>query len=617
MPYEKVVVIGLDGLEPKIVEPMLANGELPNLAKLRASGGYSRCRTTFPAQTPVAWSSFATGVNPGGHGIYDFIRRDPRTYLPDLALNRYEQKSAFLPPTAVNLRHGTPVWELLTNAGVSSVVHRCPCTYPPDDIKGRMLSGMGVPDLRGGLGTATFYSSGEGVKAGESETVVPLKPDGRGVAKTVLIGPRDPKSGSDAQLEMTIEIDRAARKVTIKTDGKPKHLVVREAAWSDWLCIKFRMGMLQSVSGMVRFFLVRTEPVLELYASPINFDPASPMFPISHPWDYAAELARETGTFYTTGMVEDHGGLSNLRFDEGAYLDQCTQVLRERERMMLHELDRLDEGFFFTLFDTPDRLQHMFWRFREPDHPANNGDGTRDAEWSRAIEQHYQECDAIVGRAMERADDRTLFVVLSDHGFNSFQRGVHLNTWLHDNGFLALESGRAPTEEAGNFFKDVDWGRTKAYALGLGSLYLNLQGREAQGIVTASDADGVTRDVVAGLTGLRDVARGAVAVQGVVTRDQVYSGAYVAEAPDMVVNFAAGYRVSWATALGGLPHGHFEDNVERWGGDHIIDPALVPGVLFMNRPFAGERVSLLDLAPTVLSALGVPKGKAMEGAALI
>ncbi len=613
---KKVLVIGLDGMEPSIVEPMLERGELPNLARLRATGGYSRCQTTFPAQTPVAWSTFATGVNPGGHGIFDFIRRDPGTYLPDLALNRYEQKSAFLPPKAVNLRRGTPVWSVLSEAGVPSVVIRCPCTYPPDEFKGRMLAGMGVPDLRGGLGTATFYSSRVGVTPGESEHVEHIAPDGRDSAKARLVGPRNPKTRGDASVDLTFEIDRAGRRIVVKSDGQPKVLEVREGTWSDWLHLKFKLGMLQSVTGMVRFHLVRLEPHVEIYASPVNFEPGASMFPISHPWEYATELEREVGTFYTTGMVEDHTGLSNERFSESAYLDQCTQVLRERERMLLFELDRVKEGLLFCLFDTPDRLAHMFWRFREKGHPANhNGDDS--SEWAGAIEEHYRECDAIVGKVMARADDQTLLIVLSDHGFSSFQRGVHLNTWLHDNGFLALQPGAEPGEGAGDFFKHVDWAGTKAYALGLGSIYLNVRGREAQGIVSPDDLSSVSASIAAGLTGLRDEARGADAVRAVVTRDAVYSGAYAADSPDLIACFAAGYRVSWATALGGVPRGYVEDNVKRWGGDHIIDPALVPGVLFMNRAFDGARASLLDLAPTILAALGVPKGGAMEGTSLL
>jgi predicted AlkP superfamily phosphohydrolase/phosphomutase len=189
---DKVIVIGLDGLEPSIVAPLLAAGELPNLAKLGAQGGFATVATTNPAQTPVAWSTFATGVNPGRHGVFDFLRREPGTYFPDIGLNRYEQKNAFLPPKVVNLRRGVPVWQRLTEAGVSSTIVRCPCAYPPDPVRGRMLSGMGVPDLRGGFGASTFYTSDPGASPGESEHLVAIRPDECGVAATHLIGPRHP-----------------------------------------------------------------------------------------------------------------------------------------------------------------------------------------------------------------------------------------------------------------------------------------------------------------------------------------------------------------------------------------------------------------------------------------
>jgi predicted AlkP superfamily phosphohydrolase/phosphomutase len=296
--------------------------------------------------------------------------------------------------------------------------------------------------------------------------------------------------------------------------------------------------------------------------------------------------------------------------------------MAERERMMLYELSRFREGLFYCLFDTPDRLQHMFWRFREPEHPANAANplpasGADRRELARAIEEHYRQCDTVVGTALAHADDRTLFMVLSDHGMNSFQRGLHLNTWLYDNGFLAFKDGIAPGEEAGDFLRAVDWSRTRAYALGLGSIYLNLAGREAHGIVRPDDADGVKAEIVRGLTGLRDPERGAVAVRSVATREEVFSGAYADESPDLMINFSAGYRVSWGTPLGGAPGGLFEDNTKRWGADHAIDPALVPGVLFMSRPFDAAVPSLADLAPTILAAFGVPAAPAMEGRSLL
>jgi predicted AlkP superfamily phosphohydrolase/phosphomutase len=612
---KKVIIIGLDGFEPKIVERMLEAGDLPNLAKLREQGGYSRIRTTYPAQTPVAWSTFATGTNPGRHGIFDFIRRDPKTYLPDLSMNRYEQKNAYLPPKAVNLRRGTPLWQLLSAAGISSSVVRCPCTYPPDDIQGRMLSGMGVPDLRGGLGTSTFYTSDKTVKTGESESVLNIKAEPDGTIRTYIIGPRNPKTRSDLRFDITVQIDISAKRVTVFSEGQPKALEIREGEWSDWLKVKFKLGMLQSIKGMVRFYLVQTDPVFELYAAPVNFDPEAPLFPISSPPEYAKELTREVGTYYTTGMVEDHGGLNNERFDEHAYLEQCEAVLREREQMMHYELDRLKEGFFFCLFDTPDRIQHMFWRFGEHDHPANRVKPSKDL--AHVIDEHYRACDRVVGEAMQYADDQTLCITLSDHGMNSFQRGVHLNTWLHSNGLLSLRNGTRPGDEAGDFFHSVDWDRTKAYAVGLGGIYLNLKGRERQGIVEPGEAEGLKASIAEGLTDLRDAALGRVAIRSIVTREQVYTGPFVDEAPDLLVNFSEGYRVSWTTALGGIPEGHFEDNVKKWGGDHIIDPSLVPGVLFMNRAFRENQASLLDMAPTILEALGAPPGEAMEGKSLL
>jgi predicted AlkP superfamily phosphohydrolase/phosphomutase len=611
---KKVIVIGLDGFEPKLVEPLLTTGELPNLAKLKQQGGFSRVQTTYPAQTPVAWSTFATSTNPGGHGIFDFIRRDPKTYLPDISMNRYEKRNAYLPPKAVNLRRGVPFWELLSKAGVSSSIVRFPCTYPPDNIRGRMLAGMGVPDLRGGLGTSTFYTSNDEVQAQESENVLTVHPDGSGTLKTHIIGPRNPKNASDLKFEITVKIDSANRKVTIFSDGQPKALEVREGQWSEWLKVKFEVGLLQSVKGMVRFHLVQISPVFELYASPVNFDPDAPLFPISSPPEYARQLAKEIGTFYTTGMVEDHGGLNNGRFGEEAYLVQCEEALRERERMMIHELDRLKEGFFFCLFDTPDRVQHMFWRFGDQ-HPG--ADSPVKPEIHRAIEEHYRLCDQVVGQALQRADDETLVMVLSDHGMNSFQRGVNLNAWLRDNGLLYLKNGQQASEEGADFFRDVDWSRTKAYALGLSGIYLNLKGREEQGVVGLDEAQAVKDSIVNGLTNLPDPEKGKQAVTKVMKREQVYEGAYASESPDLMVNFAAGYRVSWSTALGGVPAPLFEDNCKKWAGDHIIDPHLVPGVLFMNRRFRGEAPRLLDMAPTILDALNVPKGEAMEGGSLL
>jgi predicted AlkP superfamily phosphohydrolase/phosphomutase len=367
---------------------------------------------------------------------------------------------------------------------------------------------------------------------------------------------------------------------------------------------------------MVRFYLHRRGSSVELYASPVNFDPGAPLFPISHPADFAQELVDDLGLYYTTGMVEDHVGLNNERLTEEAFLAQCENVWKEREAMMLHELNRFDRGLFYILFDTPDRVQHLFWRFREPNHPANR-DRIPRPDLAYAIEDQYRRGDAVVGRALESVDDGTLVIVLSDHGFNSFQRGVDINHWLHANGYLALKSGLEPGPDAGDLLRSVDWSRTKAYAMGLAGIYLNLAGREAEGIVPQADTGALKGELCSRLSGLVDTERGALAITRAVSRESVYSGPYVAEAPDLLLGFNAGYRVSWSTSLGGVSGSTFEDNTKKWAGDHVIDPNLVPGFLVMNRPFRDEGPSLTDLAPTILAAFGCPKADEMEGTSLL
>ena len=299
----KVIVVGLDGLEPTIVDGMLAAGELPNLARLRDFGGYGRVATTAPAQTPVAWSTFATGTNPGRHGIFDFVGRDPATYRPDLALNRYEAAGPLRAPRVVNLRRGTPVWSLLTDRGISSAIVRCPCTYPPDPIAGRLLAGVGVPDLRGGFGTGTFYTTDPDARPGEAERVVSLPSAGLGPIESQVVGPRNPRDGSDVKTTITLEPIAGEDSILLRSSGSPRELPLRVGRWSGWLRLTFKLGLLQSTRGMVRFLALRVDTDrLELYASPVVFDPESPPFPISHPPGYAAELAGSIGPYSTLGI---------------------------------------------------------------------------------------------------------------------------------------------------------------------------------------------------------------------------------------------------------------------------------------------------------------------------
>ncbi len=614
---KKVIVVGLDGLEPSIVERLLQRNELPNLQKIRSAGYYGRLGTTYPAQTPVAWSSFVTGTNPGGHGIFDFICRDPKTYFPDIALSGFERpKNILTPPRAVNKRKGTPLWQYLSKAGVPSIVLRCPVTFPAEELLGKMLSGVGVPDIRGSQGTGTFYTEDRTVQPKEHEQVLYLE-SGPEIT-TRIIGPRNPKTNpiSDITAEMKVRVDRAARKLTIVAGSNPP-ISVSENSWSPWVRIKFKLSMLQSVTGIVRFYCRSIDPHVEFYASPVCFDPAAPLFPISSPADYGKTLSESIGLFSTLGMAEDHTGHNNGRFDEKAYEAQCELIFEEREKMMQHELARFNEGFLFTVFDTPDRLQHMFWRFIDPSHP--NYDADLAASLGPEVDELYRRCDALVGRVLDKVDENTLLIVLSDHGFNTFRRAFDTNTWLWQNNLLALKDSQKPQAEMGDSFKCVDWSKTYAYAVGLGGIYLNIKGRERDGILEdgTGEHQRVCSAIQNGLAEFADKETSRPSIRSVVHKNDIYSGAFAKDAPDLLVNFYPGFRVSWMSSLGGFADSLFENNNRRWSGDHIVDPDAVPGILFLNRPVVHNHAHITDLAPTILNYLGVTDHQSMEGKSLL
>ena len=623
---KKVIVIGLDGLEPAIVESMLERGELPNLARIRQMGSYSRLGTTYPAQTPVAWSSFATGTNPGGHGIFDFISRDPATYLPDAALSRFERpKNLFSPSQVVNQRKGVAFWQTLSQAGIPSVVLRCPCTFPPDDLGGRMLAGVGVPDLRGSQNKGTFYTQDKSVQAGESEQVVILEPGDD--LKTFVIGPRNTKQSppADATCPIRVQVREGADALAIENGGTPARVEVKEKSWSEWIRFKFKLSMLQSLTGIARIYVKQIEPYVEFYVSAINFDPAAPLFPVSSPAAYAKDLADQIGLFSTLGMAEDHNGLNNGRLDEAAFLAHCDLVLEERERMMRFELDRFKEGFFFLLYDTPDRVQHMVWRFRDREHPGYVGDLARD--FSMLVEQHYARCDKLLAAVLDKVDEGTLLIVLSDHGFNTFRRSFDTNTWLWQNQLLTLRNGSRPSAEMREGLTEVDWSRSYAYATGLGGIYLNMKGREREGILEeGSEAERVRSAIQAGMPQAVDSEKNRPAIRSVLRRQELYSGPHATKAPDLLVNFFPGYRVSWQSAVGGFANSLIEDNLRKWSGDHIVDPDAVPGILFMNRVLNPARAippnswpipNIIDLAPTILNYLEVALPQTLEGKPLL
>jgi predicted AlkP superfamily phosphohydrolase/phosphomutase len=623
----RVVVLGLDGLEPTLTERLMDEGRLPNLARLRAQGTYGRLATTWPPLSPVAWASFSTGTNPGKHNIFDFISRNPRSYRPLQSSVRVRNARRTLRigglviplgrPEITGLRRSKPFWAVLGEQGVFGAVLRVPITFPPDRFRGVQLSAMCAPDLRGTHGTFTYYTEADeggeaGAAPGDTGGQVIRVERRNGVVRSYLPGPANALRAGRPELRVAFRVLRA-RGGAARLEIGGQRIALEPGRASDWVEVAYRALPGVRVRGVCRFLLKRLEPSFEMYCTPVQIDPRRPVMPISHPPGYCGYLARQTGTFATLGLAEDTWALSQGRLDEEAFLAQAYDIDEERRRMFFDALRRVRRGLVVCVFDGPDRIQHMFWRFIDERHPARRG-GPDGSVHARVIPEMYRRMDELVGRTLDAIDRGAVLLVISDHGFKSFRRCVDVNRWLLENGYLALKrSSGAPRQ----YLADVDWGRTRAYGLGLAGIFLNLRGRERQGIVAPGDAAALGREICRCLTGLRDPQTGETAIREATPREAVYSGPYLDAAPDVVIGYGEGYRVSWESVVGSCGGAVFSDNRKAWSGDHCFHPELVPGVLFCNRPLRTEGAGIVDIAPTVLELLGVDRPAYMDGRSLV
>jgi predicted AlkP superfamily phosphohydrolase/phosphomutase len=617
----RLIVVGLDGQDPNLTDRFMQEGLLPNFSKLAEQGCYRRLRTTFPSVSPVAWSSFSTGSHPARHNIFDFLDRDRRTYMPVLSSTRVGSVERFLRigryriplqrPELRLLRKSKPFWTILGEHRIWSTILRVPITFPPDRFYGAELSAMCVPDLLGTQGTFLFFTTRpQGDRFKEGGLRIPIAIDGDRIAATVT-GPENlfVDGSPPLTLPLRIQLDRQRQRARVDISGQV--LDLPPGALSDWVPLTFPAAPAITVSGITRLMVTELGDHFSLYMAPISFDPEKPAMPISHPSYFATYLAKRVGSFSTLGLAEDTWALNEGVIDDGTFLQQTYEIDRERESMFFVSLDRLRRGSLVCVFDATDRIQHMFWRYLEPGHPAARG--REDAPHRDAIRKLYAHNDALVGRVMARLRDGDLLMVISDHGFNSFRRGVNLNSWLHEQGYLALKPG---CDGRAEWLRDVDWTRTRAYCLGLTGMFLNLRGREQHGTVApGADAHALKGEIIGKLNGLRDGEADAVGIREVFDTSALYAGPYIGNAPDLIIGYNAGYRISWDSASGMVAGPVFEDNVKPWSGDHCIDPRIVPGVLFCNRRIEADDPALIDIAPTALKLFGIQPPAYMDGRA--
>ena len=629
----RVIVLGIDGMDHQLLDRFISEGRLPNFARLAATGSFSPLETTMPPLSPVAWSTFITGMDPGGHGIYDFLHRDPLTAEPLESIYRLTPPGRSLTLGSLTIpisggdyeaqRQGVAFWELLENAGIDTTIVRMPVNFPLVDTPGRSLSGMGTPDILGTHGTFSFYTDYPPDNMSDiTGGVVHLVDVVNNRVASQLVGPpntfrrfptNDRRFGrADGEIEyenpdLTIDFEvlldpeASAAKIVVQDT----ELILNEGEWSDWVGLNFEaIPFLVNLGASARFYLQEIRPDFKLYVTPLQVDPANPAFPISTPNDWSSEIAASVGRFYTQELPEDTKVFQEGIFSGQEFWEQSQFVYREQRRTLDHVLDSFENGLLFFYFSSVDQGTHMLYHYMDAEHPLHEDDD----RLRNGIRTLYEEMDEVLGRLVKFTESNptydTTLVVMSDHGFSPFYWGVNLNSWLAEKGYVTLldpsRQGLTP------LFLNVDWSRTTAYAVGLQGLYINLEGREGQGIVAPGTEyvellDRLEQDLLT----MVDERTGQSPVGLVFRTADEWRGINLGDAPDIIVGYSWGYRTSWDSPLGQFPREVFVDNDEVWSGDHSIDYRLVPGVFLSNRQIGIENPSLDDLTVTVLDEFKV------------
>ncbi len=620
----RVVILGFDGMDPRIVSDMMEQGELPHMKSMLDQGGqFQNLASSNPPQSPTAWSSFATCQSPMNHGIFDILRRNASNYLPGLGFGSMSPPElsplghVTRPPTYENFREGVNFWKVASDQGLRVKSLLVPYAYPPDELNesSRMLCGLDVPDIRGTQSTYFYFSDALETEERVSGGIrMPLSFDGDQAQITVpgIANPNLRNSFATVDLDMSVDRDAGQLRLTFQEQAVTLHA----GEWSDWMQWTFSLTNQYDVHALSRFYLISAGDEVALYMTCLQMHPQEPMIPISEPESYSDSLVQRYNYFKTIGWAYDTKALQQGDMNNEMFIEDAWQSMAWKERLLL---DELSEGGFDLLmagWTVSDRVSHMFWPYRDSRHPFYTPE--LNAQYGRVIEDCYQRLDETVGKVLERLRDDDLLMVMSDHGFHSYHTEFSVNTWLIRHGYLAVKDQDDPETAAteDRYLMGFDWSRSKAYGLGLGMIYLNLEGREGQGIVSASEKGQLMAEIREGLLAERDPETGEPIFSEIYTYENP-EGASVEHAPDLLLGYHPGYQTHKASAAGSAPQEVYAPNEDQWGGEHAAsDVALTPGILFSNQPLQ-ENAAIIDLGVTSLRYLEVDAPVEYEGKSLL
>jgi len=553
----KTLLLGFDSFDPNVFEDLAGKNQLPNLEKFWQQGGYAKLEVSSPPQTEVSWTSIATGVDPGGHGIFDLVHRDPATYHPYVSILPMRKSAVgeqFIPPYTTKT-----FFEAAADMGYPATALWWPAMFPArPQVPVMTLPGLGAPDIRGQLGVGTLLSSEEETK--EKTTVVKLIPAGKDQYQADLPGPQTQGREGPRTISLPIKVDvldPSNVRITLGDQQVEMHL----NEWSEIIELRFKAGMLMNIYAITRLIPVSLNGAVRIYALPLQIHPLHSTWHYASSNSFAKRLWKEVGPYLTLGWPQDTTGLEEGCITDDQFLDLCQKIFERRIQILYCLMDEFREGVLASIFDDLDRIQHMFFHNRMD-----------------VVEEWYRRLDRFVGEVsgrVEKWSGKYSYLILSDHGFSEYRKKVHLNRWLLENGYLRLKNG-------GRNLEDVDWSQTTAYAVGLNSIYLNITGREGKGIVSAEQVENLLDEIKSKLLEWRDSDQSSI-IQKMRLKHETYSGAYTRFGPDLVVGYAPGYRASPETGLGKVPAMALEPNTDHWGADHCVDSDIVPGVIFANR----------------------------------
>lgn len=556
----RVLLIGLDAFDPKRFERLHDAGKMPNLGKYVDSGRYSRFAVTNPPQSEVSWTSIATGLNPGGHGMFDFVHRDPATYALNVSL--LPTKSGIGGTQFAHPFNATTIFDQVAKKGYQATALWWPALFPARvQSPVRSLPGLGTPDLLGRLGVGTFFTTDPamGEFEGRKTPVASLSRQGS-FYTGALAGPAK-KTGEASTLPVQVE-KHSNSSATVQI-GDYKH-VLHIGEWSPIFELKFEISRFFSLPTLTSAIVTKLDGEVCLYLLPLQIHPHRSPWHYGTPRDFVRNTWRDAGPFLTVGWPQDTAALEDGFINDAQFIELCHMIVDVRERVLMYHLDRFNEGLLASVFDTLDRMQHMFLRDRP-----------------ELIDEWYMKLDGLFGRVEERLRrkgilDSTKIIVVSDHGFSEFDYKAHLNRWLLDEQLMV-----AKEEQKSGAFSNVDWSQTKAYAIGLNSVYLNMQGREGKGIVTGAERDQLLDSMCQRLKDWK-APNGRSVIQNVWRQEEAFDGPLASYGPDLMIGFAPGFRASAQTGLGGWEAQSVETNNDHWGADHCMDPTAVPGILISS-----------------------------------